>query len=49
MDPFMSRKAAVLAELASAERDKSKKGGLDAPIKDLVDRINGQDSFFSTS
>ena len=49
MDPFSSRKAAVLAELASAERDKSKKGGLDAPIKDLVDRINGHDSFFTTS
>ncbi|CAI5474525.1 unnamed protein product [Closterium sp. Yama58-4] len=46
---FDARKAAVLAALASAERDKSLKGGLDAPIADLVAEINGHDDLFTTS
>ncbi|CAI7779478.1 unnamed protein product [Closterium sp. NIES-53] len=46
---FDARKAAVLAALASVERDKSLKGGLDAPIADLVAEINGHDDLFTTS
>ncbi|CAI7903503.1 unnamed protein product [Closterium sp. NIES-54] len=44
-----ARKAAVLAALASVERDKSLKGGLDAPIADLVAEINGHNDLFTTS
>ncbi|GJP83381.1 hypothetical protein CLOP_g13542 [Closterium sp. NIES-67] len=46
---FDARKAAVLAALASVERDRSLKGGLDAPIADLVAEINGHDDLFTTS
>eukprot|EP00897_Mesotaenium_endlicherianum_P001880 jgi/Mesen1/171/ME1133575C07572 len=49
MDAFHARKASVLAELASSERDKSRKGGVDAPIASLIESINEHEGFFTTS
>ena len=46
---FDARKLRVLEALASDERDKSRAGGVDAPIADLIARINLHPFFFTTS
>jgi tRNA wybutosine-synthesizing protein 3 len=46
---FELRKEIVLKALASAEKDKSRKGGVDAPIADLINCINSHPCFFTTS
>ena len=46
---FQQQKQRYLAELASGERDKSKKGFIDAEIKALVDEINAFPSYYTTS
>ncbi|BBN02828.1 tRNA wybutosine-synthesizing protein 3 [Marchantia polymorpha subsp. ruderalis] len=46
---FELRKQAVLRGLASDEVDKSRKGGVDAPIADLIRRINSHPEFYTTS
>jgi len=40
MEAFDARKARALAELSSDEKDRSRKGGLDAPIASLVNDMN---------
>lgn len=49
MASFEERKRAVLESLASDARDKSRAGGVDAPIADLIHRINQHPFFFTTS
>lgn len=49
MEGFDARKARALAELESGERDRSRKGGLDAPIASLVKDINASQDLFTTS
>ena len=49
MASFEARKQAVLESLASDARDKSRAGGVDAPIADLIHRINQHPFFFTTS
>lgn len=49
MADFDERKHAVLQGLASDEKDKSRAGGVDAPIAALIDRINGHPLYFTTS
>lgn len=49
MASFDDRKQAVLRGLASDERDKSRAGGVDAPIAALIDRLNWHPHFFTTS
>lgn len=49
MASFEARKHAVLESLASDARDKSRAGGVDAPIADLIHRINQHPFFFTTS
>ena len=44
---FRIRRAHALESIASA--DKSRKGSVDAPIRELVDRINASDAMFTTS
>ncbi|KAK8470851.1 hypothetical protein PHAVU_003G078700 [Phaseolus vulgaris] len=46
---FEKRKAAALASLISTELDKSPKGSLDAPIVPLVNALNQNPSYFTTS
>ncbi|KAF5729052.1 Met-10+ like family protein / kelch repeat-containing protein putative isoform 1 [Tripterygium wilfordii] len=46
---FQKRKASAIAALASTETDKSPKGTLDAAIVPLIDAINCQPSYFTTS
>lgn len=46
---FELRKEVVLKALKSEEKDKSRKGGVDAPIADLIGCINSHPSFFTTS
>jgi len=49
MADFDDRKQAVLEGLASDVRDKSRAGGVDAPIASLIDRINRHPQYFTTS
>jgi len=49
MADFDSRKAGVLASLASGSPDKSPKGGLDAPIAELVAWLNAHGDVCTTS
>ncbi len=46
---FDTRKRSVMEGLASDEKDKSRKGGVDAPIAALITRINSHPLFFTTS
>jgi len=46
---FEKRKAATLASLVSTESDKSPKGSLDAPIVPLLNALNQNPSYFTTS
>jgi tRNA(Phe) wybutosine-synthesizing methylase Tyw3 len=46
---FDARKRSVMEGLASDEKDKSRKGGVDAPIAALITRINSHPLFFTTS
>uniref|UniRef100_A0A0D9WZF5 tRNA wybutosine-synthesizing protein 2/3/4 n=1 Tax=Leersia perrieri TaxID=77586 RepID=A0A0D9WZF5_9ORYZ len=46
---FARRKAAALAALAAPAPDKSPKGGVDAPISDLLDALNSHPDLFTTS
>lgn len=46
---FLARKQAVLQALASQARDKSKKGGVDSPIRGLIERINQHPCYVTTS
>ncbi|CAM6089216.1 unnamed protein product [Calypogeia fissa] len=46
---FDLRKEVVLTTLQSEEKDKSRKGGVDAPIADLISCINSHPSLFTTS
>ncbi|XP_039140160.1 tRNA wybutosine-synthesizing protein 2/3/4 isoform X2 [Dioscorea cayenensis subsp. rotundata] len=46
---FQKRKAQTLAAMASPAPDKSPKGNLDAPIIPLLDAINNDPSYFTTS
>ena len=48
-DAFSQRKAAALASLSSELPDKSPKGGLDAPIADLVADVNRHPDLYTTS
>lgn len=49
MADFDDRKQAVLQGLASEVKDKSRAGGVDAPIAALIDRINWHPQYFTTS
>jgi tRNA wybutosine-synthesizing protein 3 len=49
MASFDDRKHAVLQGLASDAKDKSRAGGVDAPIAPLVARINCHSSYCTTS
>eukprot|EP00899_Mesostigma_viride_P015022 jgi/Mesvir1/23520/Mv18225-RA.1 len=46
---FDARKRRVLEQIASSEKDKSKKGGLDIPIAELIASINAVDGLYTTS
>ncbi|KAL2339187.1 hypothetical protein Fmac_013633 [Flemingia macrophylla] len=46
---FEKRKAATLASLSSTESDKSPKGSLDTPIIPLINTLNQNPSYFTTS
>ncbi|KAK1680165.1 hypothetical protein QYE76_041013 [Lolium multiflorum] len=46
---FARRKAAALAALSSPAPDKSPKGGVDAPIAQLLDALNSHPDLFTTS
>jgi tRNA wybutosine-synthesizing protein 3 len=46
---FARRKAAALAALSSPAPDKSPKGGVDAPIAQLLDALNSHADLFTTS
>ena len=48
-DAFLQRKSAALASLSSELPDKSPKGGLDAPIADLVADVNRHPDLYTTS
>ncbi len=49
MDRFDAQKEKYLKELASAKRDRSKKGDVDTEIVPLLDAINAQDDYYTTS
>ena len=49
MPTFAARKARALAALRSDAPDKSPKGGLDAPIAELVSFLNAQPEVCTTS
>ncbi|EFJ20280.1 hypothetical protein SELMODRAFT_418563 [Selaginella moellendorffii] len=49
MADFDERKLRALAWLGSEEPDRSRKGGIDAPIAVLIDRVNAHPDFFTTS
>eukprot|EP00300_Choanocystis_sp_HF-7_P041769 c855_g1_i1.p1 GENE.c855_g1_i1~~c855_g1_i1.p1 ORF type:complete len:261 (-),score=58.52 c855_g1_i1:616-1368(-) len=49
LQSFVSSKRQILAALASDEKDNSKKGGLDEPIKDICNYINSTSHFVTTS
>lgn len=46
---FNTRKQQVLSILLSQEPDRSRKGGVDAPIADLIDSINKHPAYYTTS
>ena len=46
---FDARKRRVLAALGSGEVDRSPKGGVDAPLAELIDWINAQPDWCTTS
>ena len=49
MQGFLKRKADILAVIGDGEGDKSVKGSVDAPIRELVNLINRHESFVTTS
>lgn len=46
---FNTRKRQVLSTLLSQEPDRSRKGGVDAPLVDIIDSINKHPSYYTTS
>ncbi|GIM07394.1 hypothetical protein Vretimale_11539 [Volvox reticuliferus] len=49
LDAFQQRKAVALSELQADCGDKSRKGSVDAPVADLVARINTHPAVYTTS